>query len=85
MKKKNNIPSIVLKNIFQDQLSFILQCYVPQIVFLLYMYFACSKKKRCVIYGKWTECMWSVDPHVYEAHRKLEKKGATDTKKQKQV
>uniref|UniRef100_A0A672R3K5 Oxysterol-binding protein n=1 Tax=Sinocyclocheilus grahami TaxID=75366 RepID=A0A672R3K5_SINGR len=25
-----------------------------------------SKKKRCVIYGKWTECMWSVDPQVYE-------------------
>ncbi|XP_051736168.1 oxysterol-binding protein-related protein 2b [Ctenopharyngodon idella] len=41
-----------------------------------------SKKKRCVIYGKWTECMWSVDPQVYEAHRKLEKKGTTDTKKQ---
>ncbi|XP_016333161.1 oxysterol-binding protein-related protein 2-like isoform X1 [Sinocyclocheilus anshuiensis] len=43
-----------------------------------------SKKKRCVIYGKWTECMWSIDPQVYEAHRKLEKKGTTDTKKQKQ-
>uniref|UniRef100_A0AAY4DSL7 Oxysterol-binding protein n=1 Tax=Denticeps clupeoides TaxID=299321 RepID=A0AAY4DSL7_9TELE len=23
-----------------------------------------SKKKLCVIYGKWTECMWSVDPQV---------------------
>uniref|UniRef100_A0A673I866 Oxysterol-binding protein n=1 Tax=Sinocyclocheilus rhinocerous TaxID=307959 RepID=A0A673I866_9TELE len=44
-----------------------------------------SKKKCCVIYGKWTECMWSVDPQVYEAHRKLEKKGTTDTRKQKQV
>uniref|UniRef100_A0A673I8N5 Oxysterol-binding protein n=1 Tax=Sinocyclocheilus rhinocerous TaxID=307959 RepID=A0A673I8N5_9TELE len=43
-----------------------------------------SKKKCCVIYGKWTECMWSVDPQVYEAHRKLEKKGTTDTRKQKQ-
>ncbi|XP_056588215.1 oxysterol-binding protein-related protein 2-like isoform X2 [Triplophysa dalaica] len=42
-----------------------------------------SKKKRCVIYGKWTECMWSVDPQVYDAHRKLDKKGTTDTKKQK--
>lgn len=45
----------------------------------------CSKKKRCVIYGKWTECMWSVDPQVYDAHRKLDKKGTTDTKKQKPV
>uniref|UniRef100_A0A8C1VNX5 Oxysterol-binding protein n=1 Tax=Cyprinus carpio TaxID=7962 RepID=A0A8C1VNX5_CYPCA len=43
-----------------------------------------SKKKCCVIYGKWTECMWSVDPQVYEAHRKLEKRGTTDTRKQKQ-
>uniref|UniRef100_A0A8B9LT57 Oxysterol-binding protein n=1 Tax=Astyanax mexicanus TaxID=7994 RepID=A0A8B9LT57_ASTMX len=42
-----------------------------------------SKKKRCVIYGKWTECMWSVDPQVYESHRKNDKKGTTDTKKQK--
>lgn len=40
-----------------------------------------SKKKHCVIYGKWTECMWSVDPQAYEAHKKSEKKG--DIKKQK--
>ncbi|CAB1445515.1 unnamed protein product [Pleuronectes platessa] len=38
-----------------------------------------SKKKLCVIYGKWTECMWSVDPQVYESHKKSEKKG--DNKK----
>uniref|UniRef100_A0A669B8N4 Oxysterol-binding protein n=1 Tax=Oreochromis niloticus TaxID=8128 RepID=A0A669B8N4_ORENI len=25
-----------------------------------------SKKKLAVIYGKWTECMWSVDPQAYE-------------------
>ncbi|KAM3618151.1 uncharacterized protein V6R79_016290 [Siganus canaliculatus] len=40
-----------------------------------------SKKKHCVIYGKWTECMWSVDPQVYETHKKAEKKG--EIKKQK--
>uniref|UniRef100_A0A3P8V687 Oxysterol-binding protein n=1 Tax=Cynoglossus semilaevis TaxID=244447 RepID=A0A3P8V687_CYNSE len=40
-----------------------------------------SKKKRCIIYGKWTECMWSVDPHTYETHKKSEKKG--DSKKHK--
>ncbi|KAL7398404.1 hypothetical protein ABVT39_009239 [Epinephelus coioides] len=40
-----------------------------------------NKKKHCVIYGKWTECMWSVDPQAYEAHRKSEKKG--DIKKNK--
>uniref|UniRef100_A0A672GTK2 Oxysterol-binding protein n=1 Tax=Salarias fasciatus TaxID=181472 RepID=A0A672GTK2_SALFA len=28
-----------------------------------------SKKKLCVIYGKWTECMWSVDPQVYESQK----------------
>ncbi|XP_042265622.1 oxysterol-binding protein-related protein 2-like [Thunnus albacares] len=40
-----------------------------------------SKKKLSVIYGKWTECMWSVDPQAYEAHKKSEKKG--DNKKHK--
>ncbi|XP_035594255.1 oxysterol-binding protein-related protein 2-like isoform X2 [Oncorhynchus keta] len=40
-----------------------------------------SKKKHCVIYGKWTECMWSVDPQTYEANKKAEKKG--DSKKPK--
>ncbi|KAM7412321.1 hypothetical protein PAMA_022005 [Pampus argenteus] len=40
-----------------------------------------SKKKLCIIYGKWTECMWSVDPQAYEAHKKSEKKG--DNKKHK--
>lgn len=42
-----------------------------------------SKKKHCVIYGKWTECMWSVDPQAYEGHKKAEKKG--DSKKPKNV
>uniref|UniRef100_A0A3Q3X2U4 Oxysterol-binding protein n=1 Tax=Mola mola TaxID=94237 RepID=A0A3Q3X2U4_MOLML len=42
-----------------------------------------NKKKHCVVYGKWTECMWSVDPQAYEAHKKSEKKG--DNKKQKNV
>ncbi|XP_061628597.1 oxysterol-binding protein-related protein 2-like isoform X3 [Phyllopteryx taeniolatus] len=39
-----------------------------------------SKKKRRVIYGKWTECMYSVEPKVYEAH----KKAGADAKKLKQ-
>ncbi|CAB1329471.1 unnamed protein product [Coregonus sp. 'balchen'] len=40
-----------------------------------------SKNKLCVIYGKWTECIWSVDPQTYESNKKAEKKG--DSKKQK--
>lgn len=56
-----------------------------QRLFFPFVHVTCSKKKRCVIYGKWTECMWSVDPQVYEAHRKFDKKGTTDTRKQKQV
>ncbi|KAM9786200.1 oxysterol-binding protein-related protein 2-like [Neosynchiropus ocellatus] len=40
-----------------------------------------SKKKLCVVYGKWTECIWSVDVQAYEAHKKAEKKG--DNKKHK--
>lgn len=41
-----------------------------------------SKKKRCVLYGKWTECVLSVDPQAYEANRKSEKKG--DARKHRQ-
>uniref|UniRef100_A0A665T938 Oxysterol-binding protein n=1 Tax=Echeneis naucrates TaxID=173247 RepID=A0A665T938_ECHNA len=43
-----------------------------------------SKKKCCIIYGKWTECMWSVDPQSYEAHKKSEKKGENRKQKQEQ-
>ncbi|XP_075954902.1 oxysterol-binding protein-related protein 2-like isoform X1 [Anarhichas minor] len=43
-----------------------------------------SKKKHRVIYGKWTECMYSVDPKVYEAHKKSDKKTGEDSKKLKQ-
>ncbi|KAI1890269.1 hypothetical protein AGOR_G00152000 [Albula goreensis] len=43
-----------------------------------------NKRKRSVVYGKWTECIWSVDPQEYEAHRKAERKGGSDTRKQKQ-
>uniref|UniRef100_A0A8C9ZEI3 Oxysterol-binding protein n=1 Tax=Sander lucioperca TaxID=283035 RepID=A0A8C9ZEI3_SANLU len=43
-----------------------------------------SKKKRRVIYGKWTECMYSVDPKVYETYKKSEKKSGGDSKKLKQ-
>lgn len=43
-----------------------------------------SKKKRCIIYGKWTECMYTIDPKVYEANKKAEKKSG-DSKKHKQV
>uniref|UniRef100_A0A8C5R7N3 Oxysterol-binding protein n=1 Tax=Leptobrachium leishanense TaxID=445787 RepID=A0A8C5R7N3_9ANUR len=43
-----------------------------------------NKKKLCVIYGKWTECLWSIDPATYEAHKKAEKKGG-EQRKPKQV
>ncbi|CAL8363947.1 unnamed protein product [Lota lota] len=44
-----------------------------------------SKRKHCVIYGKWTECMWSVDPQTYETHRKNEKKGESKKHRQEEV
>ncbi|KAI3357483.1 hypothetical protein L3Q82_015891 [Scortum barcoo] len=43
-----------------------------------------SKKKRRVLYGKWTECIYSVDPKVYEANKKSDKKTGGDPKKLKQ-
>lgn len=43
-----------------------------------------SKNKLRVIYGKWTECMYSVDAKVYEMHKKSEKKMGGESKKTKQ-
>ncbi|XP_029467659.1 oxysterol-binding protein-related protein 2 isoform X2 [Rhinatrema bivittatum] len=42
-----------------------------------------NKKKLFVIYGKWTECLWCVDPVTYETHKKSERRGG-DPKKVKQ-
>uniref|UniRef100_A0A146WLC6 Oxysterol-binding protein n=1 Tax=Fundulus heteroclitus TaxID=8078 RepID=A0A146WLC6_FUNHE len=33
-----------------------------------------SKKKFCVLYGKWTGYIWAVNPHTYETYKKSEKK-----------
>ncbi|XP_070797884.1 oxysterol-binding protein-related protein 2 isoform X1 [Pituophis catenifer annectens] len=41
-----------------------------------------NKKKLSVIYGKWTECLWCVDPYSYENYKKNERKGG-DQKKPK--
>uniref|UniRef100_A0A8C6LR06 Oxysterol-binding protein n=1 Tax=Nothobranchius furzeri TaxID=105023 RepID=A0A8C6LR06_NOTFU len=38
-----------------------------------------SKKKQRVIYGKWTECIYGVDPKLYETYKKT----ANDSKKLK--
>ncbi|XP_036442648.1 oxysterol-binding protein-related protein 1 isoform X1 [Colossoma macropomum] len=43
-----------------------------------------SKKKVCVLYGKWTECMYTVDPAAFEAHKKNDKKAAEEKKSSKQ-
>lgn len=48
------------------------------------MSFKNSKKKLSVIYGKWTECLWCVDPYSYENYKKNERKGG-DQKKPKPV
>ncbi|XP_039768765.1 oxysterol-binding protein-related protein 2 isoform X2 [Ornithorhynchus anatinus] len=34
-----------------------------------------SKKKLFMIYGKWTECLWGIDPASYESYRKNERRG----------
>ncbi|XP_072297644.1 oxysterol-binding protein-related protein 1-like isoform X2 [Eucyclogobius newberryi] len=39
-----------------------------------------SKKKLCAIYGKWTECLYTVDPAAFEAHKKSDKKNSDDKK-----
>ncbi|XP_051809908.1 oxysterol-binding protein-related protein 1-like isoform X3 [Acanthochromis polyacanthus] len=43
-----------------------------------------SKKKLCAIYGKWTECLYTVDHATFDAHKKSDKKNADDKKGNKQ-
>lgn len=38
-----------------------------------------------MIYGKWTECMYSVDPRLYETYRKSDKRTAGESKKLRTV
>lgn len=37
-----------------------------------------SKRKVCALYGKWTQCMYTVDPAVLDAHKRNEKKNAEE-------
>uniref|UniRef100_A0A673C3J9 Oxysterol-binding protein n=1 Tax=Sphaeramia orbicularis TaxID=375764 RepID=A0A673C3J9_9TELE len=39
-----------------------------------------SKKKLCSLYGKWTECLYVIDPAAFEANKKNDKKGAEEKK-----
>ncbi|XP_066575657.1 oxysterol-binding protein-related protein 1 isoform X1 [Amia ocellicauda] len=42
-----------------------------------------SKKKLCALYGKWTECLYTVDPATFDAHKKTDKKNTEDKKSSK--
>ncbi|XP_054993365.1 oxysterol-binding protein-related protein 2 [Sorex araneus] len=35
-----------------------------------------NRKKLFIIYGKWTECLWGIEPAAYESFRKQERRGA---------
>ncbi|XP_074523639.1 oxysterol-binding protein-related protein 1 isoform X1 [Halichoeres trimaculatus] len=39
-----------------------------------------SKKKVCAFYGKWTECLYVIDPAAFEANKKNDKKGSEEKK-----
>ncbi|XP_059975238.1 oxysterol-binding protein-related protein 1 isoform X2 [Mesoplodon densirostris] len=44
-----------------------------------------SKKKLCALYGKWTECLYSVDPATFDAYKKNDKKSTEEKKNSKQM
>lgn len=44
-----------------------------------------SKKRLCALYGKWTECLYSVDPATFDAYKKNDKKNTEEKKNSKQV
>uniref|UniRef100_A0A8D0H5E7 Oxysterol-binding protein n=1 Tax=Sphenodon punctatus TaxID=8508 RepID=A0A8D0H5E7_SPHPU len=39
-----------------------------------------NKKKLFVIYGKWTECLWCIDPTTYDTYKKNERRGGDQKK-----
>uniref|UniRef100_A0AAY4CRG3 Oxysterol-binding protein n=1 Tax=Denticeps clupeoides TaxID=299321 RepID=A0AAY4CRG3_9TELE len=43
-----------------------------------------SKKKVCAIYGKWTECLYTVDSATFDSHKKADKKSVEEKKSNKQ-
>lgn len=45
----------------------------------------CSKKKQCALYGKWTECLYAIDPAAFEARKKNNKKVAEEKIADKEV
>ncbi|XP_063307535.1 oxysterol-binding protein-related protein 1 isoform X2 [Pelobates fuscus] len=44
-----------------------------------------SKKKICCLYGKWTECLYSIDPATFESYKKNDRKNGDDKKNLKQA
>ncbi|KTF73287.1 hypothetical protein cypCar_00045234 [Cyprinus carpio] len=40
-----------------------------------------GKRKICALYGKWTECLYSVDPATFDAHRKSDTKRSVKDRK----
>ncbi|XP_029560919.1 oxysterol-binding protein-related protein 1-like isoform X1 [Salmo trutta] len=44
-----------------------------------------SKKKLCAIYGKWTECLYTVDADTFDAHKKSDKKNSEEKKSNMQT
>lgn len=51
----------------------------------VYCFVVGSKKKLCAIYGKWTECLYTVDPAAFDAHKKSDKKSTEDKNDSKRV
>ncbi|XP_041847233.1 oxysterol-binding protein-related protein 1-like [Melanotaenia boesemani] len=43
-----------------------------------------SKKKLCAMYGKWTECLYVIDPATFDAHKKSDKKNSEEKKSNKE-
>ncbi|CAG5896681.1 unnamed protein product [Menidia menidia] len=43
-----------------------------------------NKKKLCAIYGKWTECLYIVDPATFDAYKKTDKKNSEEKKSNKE-
>ncbi|KAK2489838.1 hypothetical protein MC885_012230 [Smutsia gigantea] len=63
----------------QDEKIKVLYVYVSSFAIVVHLVlnnpFDNSKKKLFMIYGKWTECLWGIDPMAYESFKKQERRG----------
>ncbi|KAK1797338.1 hypothetical protein P4O66_008709 [Electrophorus voltai] len=69
----------------QESLDYDAVCSAAPVTLMRRLTRSRSKKKLCAIYGKWTECLYTVDPTSFDLHKKADKKEEKKGSKQSSV